>query len=53
MTGRSIAIAAALLVASGGTAYGGETHEFWPELQFHKWFDERRSRGHLHDGAQP
>ena len=47
MTGRSIAIAAAsaaLLVASGGAACGGETHEFWPELQFHKWFDERRSR---------
>lgn len=22
----------------------GETHEFWPELQFHKWFNERQSR---------
>ena len=22
----------------------GETYEFWPELLFHKWFNERRSR---------
>jgi Protein of unknown function (DUF2490) len=50
MTGRSIAIAAAgaaLLVAPVGTAWGGETHEFWPEIQFHKWFDERQSRAVL------
>jgi len=44
MTGRSIVIAAAMLAASTGMAQGGETHEFWPELQFHKWFNERESR---------
>jgi len=27
-----------------GTAHGEENHEFWPELQFHYWFDENRSR---------
>lgn len=36
--------AAALLVAPGGAARGEEHHEFWPELQFHKWFNERQSR---------
>lgn len=44
MTGWSTAIASALLVASAGMAHAGETHEFWPELQFHKWFNERESR---------
>ncbi len=46
MTGRSIAIAvaSALLVAPVGTAWAGETNEFWPEVQFHKWFDDRQSR---------
>ncbi|MGD9883673.1 MAG: DUF2490 domain-containing protein [Reyranella sp.] len=29
---------------AGAAAQGGEAHEFWPELQFHYWFDERRSR---------
>ena len=48
MNGRSIAAiaaaGAALLVAPVGTARGGDTYEFWPEIQFHKWFDERQSR---------
>jgi hypothetical protein len=29
---------------AGAEALGGEAHEFWPELQVHYWFDERRSR---------
>jgi Protein of unknown function (DUF2490) len=33
---------ACLLMAA--PAWAGETHEFWPELQFHKWFNERQSR---------
>ena len=32
------------LLAADGSARAGETHEFWPELQFHYWFDDRRSR---------
>jgi len=32
------------LLAPCATAYGEETHEFWPELQFHYWFDQHRSR---------
>lgn len=47
MTVRSIAMAATLLVPSAGVANAGETHEFWPELQFHKWFNDRQSRAIL------
>lgn len=31
-----------MLMASA--AHAQETLEFWPELQFHKWFDDRQSR---------
>lgn len=44
---RTATVSVALLVAPNGAALSGETHEFWPELQFHKWFDERRSRAIL------
>lgn len=37
------AVAPPLLIV-GSPAHGGETYEFWPELQFHYWFDEHRSR---------
>jgi hypothetical protein len=40
---RTFALSVAL-VAMAARADAGETHEFWPELQFHKWFDEQRSR---------
>jgi len=35
-------VAPLLLLATAARA--GETHEFWPEFQFHKWFNERQSR---------
>src|SRR5262245_42655644 len=41
---RTTAIAVAWLVAPAGTALSDEKHELWPELQFHKWFNERQSR---------
>jgi len=38
----ALAGVAPLLMAAA--AHAGETHEFWPELQFHKWFNDHQSR---------
>lgn len=35
-------VSLSLLTAT--VARAEETHEFWPELQFHKWFNDRQSR---------
>jgi hypothetical protein len=35
------------MVATTASAQGSEKHEFWPELQFHKWFNERQWRAIL------
>lgn len=40
----TVALSVVLVAMVAESANAGETHEFWPELQFHKWFDERRSR---------
>jgi hypothetical protein len=40
----ALASVALLLMAA---AHAGDKHEFWPELQFHKWFNEHQSRAIL------
>jgi hypothetical protein len=29
---------------TAASAHAGDTYESWPELQFHKWFNDRQSR---------
>lgn len=38
------ALAGVVPLLMAAAAHAGENHELWPELQFHKWFNDHQSR---------